>query len=352
MTKVNDWMIGPFRTTLLVLIVLYGMTLAVITSVNHMGAEHWWLGALNLYLPQVLWAAPALLLLAVSPMAGRHWIWLPALYMVWVLGPIMGFRWSSQTPPGPMTTPVLRVLTCNAKFGVRDSGELLNDIVRYQPEVVLLQDANGLLNSPDGKCFAKWNVRSFGQYVIASKLPLSAAKVHTVSSPSGNFAFLRCQVSHGASVIALYNVHFQSPRDSLNAFRTEREGSWHFPDAIQELEQNAATRLHQAREIRKLVESESCPVILAGDLNSPEPSRVCATLKDAGLQDAFSEGGRGYGYTYGHFLLQHRIPWLHLSWMRLDHIMASSRMHVWRCWVGNGWASDHRPVIADLIFVR
>jgi endonuclease/exonuclease/phosphatase family metal-dependent hydrolase len=35
--------------------------------------------------------------------------------------------------------------------------------------------------------------------------------------------------------------------------------------------------------------------------------------------------------------------------MRLDHIMASPQLRVCRCWVGNGWASDHRPVIADLI---
>jgi endonuclease/exonuclease/phosphatase family metal-dependent hydrolase len=34
--------------------------------------------------------------------------------------------------------------------------------------------------------------------------------------------------------------------------------------------------------------------------------------------------------------------------MRIDHIMTSAQLHAWRCWVGTGWASDHRPVIADL----
>jgi len=330
--------------------VIYGVALAGIASLNHLGAEHCWLGALNLYLPQAMWAVPGLLLLALSPMAGRNWMWLPALSLVWVLGPIMGLRWSAQRRPGPATAPVLRVLTCNAKFGIRDSAELLNDIVRYQPEVVLLQDADGLLKSSVGTFFETWCVRSFGQFVIASRLPLSGTEVHRFSSPSGGFAFLRCQVNRGGSAITLYDVHFQSPRDSLNAFRTDREGKWHPLDAIKELEENAAVRLRQAEALRDLVEKESCPVILGGDLNSPESSRVCAALRAAGLRDAFSEGGRGYGYTYGHFLFQHRIPWLRLSWMRLDHIMTSPRMHVWRCWVGNGMASDHRPVIADIVF--
>jgi endonuclease/exonuclease/phosphatase (EEP) superfamily protein YafD len=344
--------LSPSKKTLLALIALYGVTLAVITIVNDLGAEHWWFGALNLYLPQAIWAAPGLLLLAVSLPAGRNWIWLPALSLVWVLGPIMGFHWSAQRPPEPVTTPVIRVLTCNAKFGIHDSIELLNDIARYQPDVVLLQDADGFLKSPYGKFFKRWNVRSLDQFLIASRLPLCGSGVRKVSSPLGAPAFLRCQVSYGSSALTLYSVHFQSPRDGLNAFRTDRDGQWHPLDAIQELEGNAAVRMQQAQNLGKLVASESCPVILGGDLNSPQPTRVCATLEGAGLRDAFDTGGRGYGYTYGHFLLQHRIPWLHLSWMRLDHIMASTRIHVWRCWVGNGEASDHRPVIADLILEK
>ncbi|MDR3671308.1 MAG: endonuclease/exonuclease/phosphatase family protein [Holophaga sp.] len=341
-------MTGPAQKALPAAMALYGVALAVITCVNYLGAEHWWFGALNLYLPQAMWAVPGLLLLAVAWSAGRNWIWLPALFLVWVLGPIMGFCWSAQRHPEPRTAPVIRVLTCNAKFGIHDSDELLNDIVRYHPEVVLLQEAGGFLKSPYGKIFKRWNVRSSDQFLIASRLPFAAAEVQKV----GNADFFRCRVSRGGSPITLYSVHLQSPREGLNAFRTDRDGHWHPLDAIQELEGNAAIRLQQVHELQKLVASESGPVILGGDLNSPQPSRVCAILEGAGLRDAFGAGGRGYGYTYGHYLLQHRIPWLHLSWMRLDHIMTSTHLQVWRCWVGNGKASDHRPVIADLILEK
>ena len=97
------------------------------------------------------------------------------------------------------------------------------------------------------------------------------------------------------------------------------------------------------------LQTEQGPVIVAGDLNAPEASLVCATLKEAGLRDAFSEGGTGYGYTYGHLLFKNRLPWLRISWMRIDHIMLNSRFSAQRCWTGSGQASDHRPVIADLV---
>ena len=328
--------------------VLYGLILAAITFVNLSGAEHWWLGALNLYLPQALWAIPAVILLVAALRTDRAWTWLPALYLVWVLGPIMGLRYALRTDPPAAAGAPVRILSCNIKYGLRDSAELLTDIDCYQPQLVLLQDADHFMAGPLGPFFKHWNVRDYGQFVIASRLPLAPAQVLWVATPTGRHPFLRCQMRLGPTTLTLFNVHFQSPRDSLNAFRTDDGGRWHPLEAIRDLEGNAAVRLDQARALRELVQAEPGPVLIAGDLNSSDPSRVCATLRDAGLQDAFDAGGRGYGYTYGHFLLQHRLPWMRLSWMRIDHIMASAQLRVGRCWVGTAKASDHRPVIADL----
>ena len=341
-------MIRPSRTTLLIVMALYGLVLAAITCVNLLGAERWWLGALNLYLPQAFWAVPAVLLLAAAASSGWRWMLVPALCLAWVCGPIMGLRWSMRTPPPPAAGPAIRILTCNVKYGRRDTRKLLKEITRYQPQIVLFQDAPGFLQGPLGSFFKGWQVRGAGQFVIASRLPLSAAELRCLDSPTGRHIFYRCQVQIGATAVTLYDVHFQSPRDSLNAFRTDPVGTLNLPDAIGDLEHNAAQRLDQARGLRGLVQAEPGPVIIAGDLNSTDPSRVCATLREAGLQDAFSAGGRGYGYTYGHFLLERRIPWLHLSWMRIDHIMMSPRLRTWRCWVGTSEASDHRPVLADV----
>ena len=335
-------MIRSHSIPLIFLTLIYGAILAVVAGVNHFGADNWWLGAFNLYLPQVFWAVPALLL-GLALLGKGRWVWLPVLYLAWVLGPIMGLRWSPQDPP-ELGSVRIRVMTCNAKFGMRDPAELQREIRRYQPQLVLLQDSPGLSAGWAEALFKGWQIRTSGQFVLASKFPLGPAEILKVAIPHGHEAFLRCQVKLGGTAVTVFNVHFQSPRESLNAFRSDRSGL----DAAAELEQNAAVRLEQAQVVAELVRSEPGPVIVAGDFNSPETSRVCATLREAGLADAFSAGGRGYGYTYGHFLLQHRLPWLHLSWMRIDHIMVDSRTGVWRCWSGTDKASDHRPVFADL----
>jgi endonuclease/exonuclease/phosphatase (EEP) superfamily protein YafD len=153
----------------------------------------------------------------------------------------------------------------------------------------------------------------------------------------------------GPTVVSLYNVHFKTPRRSLNAFREARRQPWYLPKAINSFDNNVTLRLVQATSMLEYLNREPGPVILTGDLNAPDASMVCATLRGAGLHDAFAERGKGYGFTYGHFLLRHRLPWLRVSWMRIDHVMVNSRFVTRSCRAGSGRASDHRPVIADLI---
>jgi endonuclease/exonuclease/phosphatase family metal-dependent hydrolase len=124
------------------------------------------------------------------------------------------------------------------------------------------------------------------------------------------------------------------------------------PSAIQQLDDNVEARLSQARALRELIRQEREPVVVAGDLNSPDASLACATLREAGLHDAFAEGGKGYGYTYGHFLLRRRFPWHGASWMRIDHIMLSSQLQSYACRAGTANDSEHRPVIADVVLRR
>lgn len=337
----------PPRPLLPILVALYALGLLVLSGVNQFGAERWWFGALNLYLPQVVWAVPSALLLAAALLARSRWAWAAALCLVWVLGPIMGFHWAWPRSARAGARPPVRVMTCNAKYGPHDGRELLKEIDRHQPQLVLLQDAWGILKGPLAASFRGWHVCSFEQYVIASRGPITGVKVLWADYPGGRLPVLRCVADLGGIPVACYSVHLQSPRESLNAFRPDR-GPWRPLEAIEELEQGARVRYLQAQGVRRLVAAETGAVLVAGDLNSPEASQVCATLEEAGLRDAFSQGGRGYGYTYGHLLLRYRLPWVRWSWMRLDHIMASRQFQVLRSWAGTRKASDHRPVLADL----
>lgn len=335
---------------LLFLSCVYATVLALITVLNWVGADRFWLGALNFYLPQAMWALPGILLAVCFLKIDRFWLWLPILCIAWVLGPIMDFHWSPESggaaayPADPVR---LRVMTWNIKYGQYDLEPLLSDLERYNPDVVFFQDAGGALAGPLRGYFRDWQVRSHGQYVIASRYPLSPAEAFPM--PGYGQEYLTCRLTAGGRQVTLYNVHFKTPRWSLNAFRAARHQPWYLPRAIETFLHNINTRLSQAETVGISLSGADGPVIVAGDLNSPDGSRVVATLRDAGLSDAFVEAGRGYGFTYGHFLLKYRIPWLKLSWMRIDHVMVNRAFRTERCWTGTGKASDHRPVLADLV---
>ncbi|UFS69406.1 endonuclease/exonuclease/phosphatase family protein [Geomonas sp. RF6] len=328
---------------------LYVALLAAISVLNRFGADRFWFGALNLYLPQAMWLLPGIVLTVVALFVARRWIWLPLLCLLWVIGPVMGLC----LPLHPYTLApgdlLLRVMTCNTKYGKYPSNALISDIDRYSPDLLLFQDAEEVRKSELGKILRSWHVRYHGQYVVASKLPLSEFEVFRIEVPGEKEDFLRVRLMVGGKPVSVYNVHLQTPRAGLNAFRKVKRRPWYFPKAVERFEGNVEVRLAQARALTERLEREKGAVILAGDLNSPDASLTCLMLRDAGLHDAFAEGGRGYGYSYGHKLLQHRLPWIRVSWMRIDHIMMSDDLRTLSCWTGNGESSEHRPVLADLV---
>lgn len=347
---------------LFLLIFAYLALLVALTVLNRLGADRLWFGALNLYLPQVVWALPGILLAALTFKVARRWTWVPVLGIAWVLGPLMGFCWPVNTPSASSGTVPLRVMTWNVKYERNDTlshEAIINEIEKNNPTVVLLQEAQGMLNGPFGDYFSTWNVRSYGQYLIASRMPLGELRVIPIpfpgegsTCPGAEHTCVRTQLQIGGTTVVLYNVHFESPRWGLGAFRAVAGNPLNLPEAVRQLEHNVAARFAQVRTLREYVRQERLPVIFAGDLNSPDASLVSKTLRALDLHDAFAEGGKGYGYTYGHYLLKHWLPAFNLSWMRIDHIMMSSQLQSRHCWAGTGKASDHRPVIADLVLVQ
>jgi endonuclease/exonuclease/phosphatase (EEP) superfamily protein YafD len=316
---------------------------------SRLGADRWWFGALNLYLPQVIWLVPGIFLAFICLLMARHWIFLPLLCVAWVLGPIMGFCWPlHMTPNLPAGIP-LRVMTWNVHNGEQDKLAVLaimREIDLNQPDIIFLQAASSMLNGPLGNYFRKWNVQNEGEYIIASRLPLAKAENRPPRLSGEEENCLRCRLQIGPIITTVYNIHFKSPRDGLGAVAATRKNpsTSTVQKAILQLEDNVSIRLEQALRLGELISLEKGPVIIAGDFNSSEYSQVCAKLRDVGLHDAFAEGGHGYGYTYGHFLLRHLV-----SFMRIDHIMMSSQIRTQRSWTGTWQASAHRPVISDLV---
>jgi len=150
-----------------------------------------------------------------------------------------------------------------------------------------------------------------------------------------NEAFLHCTLEIHGRQVAIFAVHFVSPRDGSLVSGPQR------PDDLASWEDNLTDRLLQAQAVAKAVKEVPGRVVLAGDLNAEEDSTVVRLLTDAGLRDAFSSATVGYGYTYGHALLG-------VSFLRIDHILFGGGIRARNCEVGSSEASEHRPVIAEL----
>ncbi|GFO60997.1 hypothetical protein GMST_33220 [Geomonas silvestris] len=330
---------------------LYLAFLTLITLLNWTGADRYWFGALNLYLPQAMWALPGLALAVLAWRGERFWALVPLCCVVWVLGPLMGVRWSGPPAQAAAQGASLRLMTWNIKYGSYPLEPLFEELDRSRPDVVLFQDAVGALGGTLAGYLRDWQVYSHGQFVIASRYPLSDLEVRELPRAGEGQEYLRCRLHLGEHAVALYNVHFKTPRRSLNEFRTARKRPWYLPKAIEALSHNAETRQLQAAAVARALKEESGPVLVAGDFNAPVATRVVGMLREQGLKDAFDERGRGYGFSYGQLLFKHRLPWLRLSFMRIDHVMSSREFGTQRCWTGTGRASDHRPVLADLVLL-
>lgn len=314
-----------------------------------LGPEHFWPLALLQYLPYPVLLVPAALAVLCSWVLGRGWriAALAALAMIgWAA---MGL--AINLPAANDGLPRVRLMTWNIKSQLaleRPDGfaALAREIERHAPDIVVVQDgqepgAHRGIGTPVAALFGDRQRYALGQFVIASRFPLRDCASGAATSGAAGEAWVRCTVAIRGVDVDLYNAHLRTPRLGLDATRREL---LHGEDGgVEDLERNVAERLQQARALAAAVRAGTRPAIVAGDLNAPEPSLVVRALLDAGLRDAHSLAGLGFGHTYGH-----AFRW-GFSFLRIDHVLVGRGIAVASCGVGGAHASAHRPVIADLL---
>ena len=315
------------------LVLAYATCLVVIAISRQLGPERWWLTGLNLYLPQGAWALAGVLLLLLSLVLDRRFALAPALCLVWVLGPLMGFCFTVARPSVPPERR-FRVMTYNVKWAHRDARAVTEEVLAADPDLLLFQDVNHqIAKYPPFAAFLRTrHVEMAGFYLVASRFPFSPLE----DRPLGPERYVRTRIEDASFPIVVYNVHLMTPRDGLEAVWDWSE------EGRREIMASARVRLVQVEQLNADLDREVGPVLLAGDLNAPPESLVVRRLKSSRFHDAFSDAGRGYGYTYGHSL----IPYV--SYMRIDHILFSRELAALDSWVGGRSGSAHRPVVADI----
>ena len=101
-------------------------------------------------------------------------------------------------------------------------------------------------------------------------------------------------------------------------------------------------RKEYAKFLKKMILESSLPMIVMGDMNDFNASAPMDSLKDAGMKNAWWEGGLGYGTTY------------HEGWLRLriDHMYYNEKLKLKDVKVVKTDLSDHNILIADFSIVN
>ena len=313
-------------------------------------AGSWWLELLQ-YMPWPVYLLPTLAAFVASFLLSPVWRLAAALGLGLVLTVVMGLalnRGDAGSEPVRFMTYNIKAYLAEHQPGAFDL--IAQEVARHDPDILVMQDAGQLTQLRQrqpglaASVFAGRSVYAHSQYIVASRFPLRDCRAGDLSFRGRGYDYVRCTVTAHGIEIDLVTAHFVSPRQGLAATRRDPA------EGIDDWEQNFNDRLAQAQRLAAELPRGPRPLIVAGDLNAPETSPVIRTLLAHGLRDAFSAGGSGYGYTHGHSLKMRSA--LFTSFLRIDHVLVSPGIGVADCFAGGAHASEHRPVVADLLLQR
>ncbi len=304
--------------------------------------EQAWPVVLLLYLPRLPWILPGLLLLPLALRRGRRALLVPLATgaLVWLF-PVMGFVLPRL--PARAAEPAIRVLSYNTGHAV-DGVESLRALVREtRADLVLFQwtshEAEAALRGPG---FEGWTVLRSGQFTVASRYPvLSIEGVGFPAPPDGALPCAHAVVESPLGTLDVYAMRPKSARVELAAGRKMglRHRAVEFVEDLEsgKLAASAALRETQTRSIAAEAARARHLVLIAGDSNLPDGSRLLRSAL-GGYRDAFADAGWGFGYSY-----PARLPW-----MRLDRVLLGPGLRALSFEVQGRRVSGHRAVLAEI----
>jgi vancomycin resistance protein VanJ len=306
-------------------------------------SENWWLSGALIYLPQTPFLIPPVCLLGCSLI----WHIRSALLNLTSIGLILvclcGGRFSMKAfNEVPDSGHNVRLITCNVQDFKPNFGQVLREISRFKPDVLVLQEARHV---PDmlQEYLAGWNWQHQSGLMVGSRWRLSEGKLcHT--SPYDRNTAMTVRIEAPSGTILLGDVHLMTARRGLTDLSVTSILDGSGPASV---EHHAFLRDEEARQTQTFLAglTDDTPVIVAGDFNMPTTSSIF-DYSFGQYSDAFDEAGAGFGYTAPCRPVRFWLP--KVPWLRIDHILASSHFETLRCEAGELNGSDHRLVAAVL----
>jgi len=300
------------------------------------GAEFNWFTTLLLYMPQHIWLfVPAILLLIAWARRNRGAILWNLVTIGFVSVALMGFRFPVRRV-GEAPGIRLRVMTYNINHGGAGFGRVAETIRQQAPDIVCLQEANlGPWNSEMPKrvdsLMPGWHVARFRSFATLSRYRIVSREVHEMQPETGRVVLETVVDVKGRRLVVL-NTHLSTAAKGSLLHRSVSLERY--------MREAVAVRGFQVAVLQKVLGASKGAVVVMGDFNNP-PRGVLYHRLLGHLRDAFGLAGFGFGHTYST-----RLPVL-----RLDYVFVNDKLGVKRCFVPRVSASDHRPVVADLIIL-
>ena len=245
------------------------------------------------------------------------------------------------------TQPSIRVMSFNIAAGYGDLDRIASVIAEHEPDVVALQEVDVF-----------WSERSdFEDQArrLGESLDMHSfyGEIYTLSPTRENAPPRRYGLAYLSTVPFEHAENFPLSRLSTQTEEPELTVLPGFPSITVTLEgqeiqlfnthldyrSDPSVRETQVAEMLDVAGRYSGPQLLLGDLNARPGSPELDPLFDTRFTDAWDES-QGPGYTFPADDPDRRI----------DYILHTDDFEVVNVYVVETEASDHRPVVADLIF--
>jgi endonuclease/exonuclease/phosphatase (EEP) superfamily protein YafD len=228
-------------------------------------------------------------------------------------------------PPGATTAsagPTLRVFFANVKGDNQEFSALLDEISAANPDVVVLVEFSwpwhiAFSKAPvmaPYKYGAGWSQWQVGSVCLFSKRPLAMEQQDWINGRAVHTA----DIAVGGKTLRLIGLHAPRPMGLPQQ---------NYHDYWEQL-------------IPKLA-AERGPVLIVGDFNATEHSRVYQQLTSDRWRSAHDDRGRGWTTTWPNG----KYP---LPPIRIDQAFLSPDVECVQIIEGEGRGSDHRPYVVDV----
>jgi endonuclease/exonuclease/phosphatase (EEP) superfamily protein YafD len=306
-------------------------------------AESFWLLTVLLFAPPQIFLLPGIAL-AVPCLGLRQWrllgvLGLSALFVLLYMHPRAG-----KTPPAKSGAVDLKLVTHNIGQGNRQ--QFLGFLNSQKPDVILLQDARN--RAPEfQRYYPDCYVSARGEFVCLSRYLIQQGKIIEQPSWQGHPVMARYEIIVKGKSLALYSVHFPTPRNQLSRFLGARTaiamfGNEELPGGKATLHEWNAQRAELYRAAAKVFASEPLPCLVAGDFNMPDHGALYHHFR-TNMTDAFAATGSGCGFTFPGGM--GRIAGLLGPWLRIDQVFTGRECAPLAVRPEDGILSQHRAVM-------